>query len=115
MSLLKKVLSICDDASFRRQAACMSNSGAFNQLMGGITDGRKTRPDIFHPVYCVGILFTASLFARVSDGIVISGRLVRSAEGGISERGVWFEENISISVGKRAGERRRKMVEINDQ
>jgi len=83
--------------------------------MKGIADGRKTRPDIFHPVYCVEILFTASLFARVSDGIVISSRLIRSAEGGISERGVWFEENISISAGKRNGKRRKKMVEINGQ
>jgi len=49
-----------------------SFSSAFNQLIGEIADRRKTRPDIFHPVYCVGILFTASLFARVSSGIVIS-------------------------------------------
>jgi len=45
------------------------------------TDGRKTRPDIFHPVYRVGILFTTSLFARVSGGIVISGRLIRPVGG----------------------------------
>lgn len=86
--------------------------------MGGIADERKTRPDIFHPVYCVGILFTASLFARVSGGIVISGRLIRSAEGGIRERGAWSEENISISAGKRDGVRRGKewkTVEISGQ
>lgn len=45
------------------------------------TDGRKTRLDIFHPVYRVGILFTTSLFARVSGSIVISGRLIRSVRG----------------------------------
>lgn len=86
--------------------------------MGEIADGRKTRLDIFHPVYCVGILFTASLFARVSGSIVISGRLIRSAEGGIRERGVWSEENISISMGKRDGEqggKEWKTVEINGQ
>lgn len=83
-----------------RACPTRSSSGAFNQLMRGIADGRKTRPDIFHPVYCVGILFTTSLFARVSGGIVISGRLIRSTEGGISERGAWPEENISISADK---------------
>jgi len=72
---------------------------------GRIADGRKTRPDIFHPVYRVGILFTTSLFARVSGGIVISGRLIRPAEGKVGERGVWFEENISISAGKVAADR----------
>lgn len=72
-------------------------------------DGRKTRPDIFHPVYRVGILFTTSLFARVSGGIVISGRLIPPSRGrGARERGVWFEENISISVGKVAVDRGRE-------
>lgn len=101
-----------------RACPTQSFSGAFNQLMGGIADGRKTRPDIFHPVYCVEILFTASLFARVSGGIVISSRFVRSAEGGIRERGVRSKENISISVSKRDSEQRRKkwkMVEISGQ
>lgn len=47
------------------------------------TDERKSRPDIFHPVYRVGILFTSSLFARVSGGIVISGRLIRPTKSGV--------------------------------